>query len=543
MMPPNDEIIVKKIIDRYSRQKTSRSNFEAHWQQLADLMHPFNDNFSNEEVEGEVKTSNIYDSTPCLSNQLLGSGLFSMLTSPAQKWFEYLAMSNELRDRREVKLWFDAVTGIAFHEINVPGAGFNTAVHECYMEYGAFGNQTITANENPTRDGLMFQSLPLSECYYEEGHDGYVNVLFRRYNRTVRQLVAKFGRESVSDKVLELYDKGEYSKRINCTHAIFPSSELAELPQSFPYAGIYVDVQHKHLLEANHYFELPFMATRFYKSPHETYGRGPGSIALPDIKMLNEIMRTTLRAAQKAVDPPLMVPDDGFLAPIRTTAGGLNFYRSGFNERVEPMAFGSDPRLGFDIIEGIRSRIREIFYVDQLQLQEGPQMTATEVMQRTEEKLRLMGPLMGRLKSEFLGPLLTRVFRVLLRMGKFPPMPEILRDQDFRVAYTSPIARAQEQTEANGIMRAMSVLTPFIEMQPDIMDNFNSTELAHGVTEMFSVSPKYLNGPDQVKAIRDARKKQADDAQTAENMNKAGQGIESMSRAAGNLQAIEGGAQ
>ena len=152
-----------------------------------------------------------------------------------------------------------------------------------------------------------------------------------------------------------------------------------------------------------------------------------------------------------------------------------------------------------------------------------------------------MGPLMGRIQSEFLGPTLMRVFNILERMNKFPPMPEILEGQAFRVAYTSPIARAQEQTEANGIMRSMSVLTPFIEMKPEIMDNYNVDELARGVSEMFSVSAKYLNSREQVVNTRAQREQQQRDAQMAENVGKAGQGIDAMSRAATNLQVLQGG--
>ena len=62
-----------------------------------------------------------------------------------------------------------------------------------------------------------------------------------------------------------------------------------------------------------------------------------------------------------------------------------------------------------------RTAIRNVFYVDQLMLQQGPQMTATEVIQRNEEKMRLLGPVLGRLQSELLKPLIDRVFNILLR--------------------------------------------------------------------------------------------------------------------------------
>jgi hypothetical protein len=214
----------------------------------------------------------------------------------------------------------------------------------------------------------------------------------------------------------------------------------------------------------------------------------------------------------------------------------LNYYRSDLpkDNRILPMNFGSQPALGFDIMEDLRNRIRQIFYVDQLQLQEGPQMTATEVLQRTEEKLRLLGPLMGRLQSEFLGPLLNRVFNVLYRAGKFPPPPQQIEGQAMRVVYTSPIARAQEQTEANGILRSTQLLSPFVSADPSLMDNINGDELVPGVFNMFSVSAKYLNSKAVVKKIRADRQKMQQAQQVANIIKEGGAGIKSLTEARAN---------
>jgi hypothetical protein len=59
-----------------------------------------------------------------------------------------------------------------------------------------------------------------------------------------------------------------------------------------------------------------------------------------------------------------------------------------------------------------RNAIRDTFYVNQLMMQNGPQMTATEVVQRNEEKMRLLGPVLGRLQSELLRPLIDRTFAI-----------------------------------------------------------------------------------------------------------------------------------
>ena len=105
------------------------------------------------------------------------------------------------------------------------------------------------------------------------------------------------------------------------------------------------------LLSESGFDDFPFMVPRFVKDSVSTYGRSPAMNALPDVKMLNKMSETTIRAAQKQIDPPLMVPDDGFVLPVRTTPGALNFYRSGTRDRLEPLNIGAYNPLGLNMEE------------------------------------------------------------------------------------------------------------------------------------------------------------------------------------------------
>ena len=150
-----------------------------------------------------------------------------------------------------------------------------------------------------------------------------------------------------------------------------------------------------------------------------------------------------------------------------------------------------------------------------------------------------MGPLMGRIQSELLGPMLNRVFNILWRQGKYPRPPEQAQGQQFRIIYTSPIARAQEQTEANGIMRSLQVLAPFMEMKPTIMDNFNEDELAQGVLRMFSVNEAYLNDPRVIQAERQRRLEMQQNEAMAKNAQMGGQGFNQIAQGMTQLQEAE----
>jgi hypothetical protein len=198
-----------------------------------------------------------------------------------------------------------------------------------------------------------------------------------------------------------------------------------------PFASIYLDPAEKMIIGESGYDEFPYCVPRFLKASFEIgYGRSPAMTALPDTKMVNKMSEVVIRASQLQIHPPLMVPDDGFMLPVRTTPGGLNFYRSGTRDRIEPLNIGANNPLGEMQLEQRRQAIRAAFYVDQLILGTGPQMTATEVVQRTEEKMRLLGPLTGRLSQELLQPLISRVYSILARQKAYRPAPDFMQDQN-----------------------------------------------------------------------------------------------------------------
>ena len=533
-------MLTSELIDYHVQRKkeltSSRGTFDSHWQEIGELMYPDHANFTYTPESGAKRMQLVYDSVAIHSNQLLASGLFSLITSSASPWFHITPTDVNLKNVREIAIYLDTVSKIMYNEINNPMAGFATSMHEGYLEYGAFGNMTIFVDESLENSSLRFTSLPLYECYYVEDKDNRIGTLYREYTRTAEFLMQKFGVENLSEATQKLIADNKLDTKIVCLHAVLPritAAHLSSRATDLPFASIYIEEKEKHLIHESGFHELPFMATRFRKSTHEVYGRGAGSTALPDTKMLMRIAQVTIRAAQKTVDPPIILPDSGFLRPFRTIPGGMNYYMKGrLNSKkdIDILPTGN-PGMGIEYSEILHRKIREYFYVDQLQLHVGPQMTATEVMQRTEEKLRLLGPLLGRMHPELLGPIINRVYGILQRSGKLPEIPAVLNGVPLKIVYTSPIARAQEQVEANGLTRALGILEPLMKYSPEMADIYDTDSMGRGVFEMFSVSQKFLRDDKTVKEIRKNRAKMAEDKQNAENLRASGQGVDSMVRA------------
>jgi len=242
--------------------------------------------------------------------------------------------------------------------------------------------------------------------------------------------------------------------------------------------------------------------------------------------MINVMSQTTIRAAQKQVDPPLLVPDDGFVLPVRTVPGGLNFYRSGTRDRIEPLNIGANNVLGLNMEEQRRKAIQAAFYVDQLLLGQGPQMTATEVVQRTEEKMRMLGPVLGRLQFELLQPLINRTYNILSRQKAFEVAPEFMSNSDIEIEYVSPLAKAQRQGDVQSMMRFFEMVSPFAQVDPGVLDFIDTDGMTKEMIKILSIPASVVRGDEEIAELREqrqaAQQQQAEQQQMMQTAEAAG---------------------
>jgi hypothetical protein len=155
-------------------------------------------------------------------------------------------------------------------------------------------------------------------------------------------------------------------------------------------------------------------------------------------------------------------------------------------------------------------------------MQNGPQMTATEVVQRNEEKMRLLGPVLGRLQSELLRPMIDRTFAILLRKKLFKPAPEFLAGQDIQIEYVSPLAKAQRASELQSIMRAIEIFGSLANVSP-VFDHINIDNLVTHLAEIVGVPAKVLNSKSEVNAIRQQKQQQADQQMQMQQLQQVAQ--------------------
>jgi hypothetical protein len=531
------------LVKRKGKMKAQRGTWETHWQDLSNYVLPNEANFNTKRSKGDKRTTLVYDSTGIHANEMLAAGLHGMLTNPASNWFSLRVKddSQNIGGDSEAKQWLEDTTNAVMAEISAPSVAFPSHIHEYYLSLCSIGTACMFVGEPATREGISFRAIHIEEIFIAENADGIIDTVFRSFKMTVRQIVQKWGEESLSPRMKRMYEKQELDKDIDLLHCVYPRDDVDKGKRAatmLPVASVYIDEKENHVLAEGGFNEMPYMVSRWAKTVGEVFGRSPAMTALPDIKMLQEIMKTTIRAAQKIVDPPLLVPDDGVLGPIRTIPGGLNYYRASSGARIQPLLTGGNIGISYEMMTDLRDRIRTTFFLDQLQFQGAPRMTATEVVERTERTLRLLGPTLGRLQSEFLGPMIERIYGVLSRSGRLPEPPESISEQELRIEYVSPLARAQRQSETQGIMRTLEFIGPIAGLDPQAAQVIKGADTVRHIAELNGVPPMLLKSNEEL--MEEAKAQQ--EAQAAQQQMMQGAQVMDMMQKGANVAKTAGDA-
>ncbi len=495
--------LARELKSNLSRLMEQRSTWESHWQECADFMQPRKAEITNERARGDKRNLQIFDATAIHALELLASSLQGMLTSSANRWFSLRYKEDQLNDIDEAKEWLEDVTDkmyTAFARSN-----FQQEIFEAYHDLITFGTACMMI-EGDEDQILRFSTRHIKELYIQENDKGFIDTVYRRFKIPVHAAVEKFGLENLSLETGKLFKKEPFEK-IELVHVARPRTIYNENKldkKNMPFQSIYFEFGSGHIIDIGGFKELPYVVPRYLKASTEIYGRSPAMNALPDVKVLNKMVETAMKAAAKQVDPPLLVPDDSMLSPIRMSAGSLNYYRSGSRDRIEPLNIGQATTVTLNQENQRREAIQKTFHIDQLMISSQRSMTATEVIQRNEEKMRILGPALSRLQSELLQPMILRVFNIMLRNKLFQVAPEVLANQEIDIEYVSPMALAQRSQELQSLVRGLELFTQISQVAP-VQDYIDENGLVKQIINLLGLPAKMIKSDAQVQQVREQR--------------------------------------
>jgi hypothetical protein len=514
-----EEQIVMESMEEFAQMQLWRNTFASQWEEVAELVLPTSRNtfyYGNFNWPGQKKTDRQVDASAMMALHRFGAILDSLLTPRNQIWHQLTAQTPELKKDRATRLWYQEVTRRLFNLRYAPIANFSAQNQNNYQSLGAFGTGGMFVDQAMGPDGTMlpalrYKAIPLGELFLHENHQGLIDGFIRWFRLTPRQAMQKWGEKCPAGIIAaaEKHSETPY----NFIHRVCPRSDydpnrIDEKGKLF--ASYYISLEGRCLLQEGGYKTFPIAASRYDQTPGEVYGRSPAMMVLPAIKTLNAEKRVFLKQGHRAADPVLLTADDG-LVDINMRPGALN--KGGVNSDgkalIQVLPTG-EIQISKEMMEEEKSLINDAFLVTLFQiLTETPQMTATEVIERTNEKGILLAPTVGRQQNEYLGPMIDRELDLMASIGLLPPMPPALREArgEYHVNYTSPLSRAQRAQEVSGFMRTIESSLTIVNatQDPSLLDVFDFDTALRDVAEIQAVPESWMADPQAIAQKRQAR--------------------------------------
>jgi len=542
--------IVKRVQSMFNTNE--RKNIENTWAELAEFVTATQNNTMNSDVtysKGEAKISKrVFDSTALQANLDLASAIHATLTNPSTKWSKLRFKDDLLNNDDEAITWLETANNIVHDSLNE--SNFDTQVSRAYQDYPCFGNMALM-HESPILDdkGDMpphkFSAVHLGHLAWDENKDGIVDRISQKLKRNARQILQRwpdtapeFIKQEAEQNPDESYVVYQYIWERDPKEVQLNDVGLAP-GKKRPFGCLYVLDKDGTVLEETGFYEFPFYIVRWQTLPGEVIGRGPGSTALPDIRTLNKSKELFLQGMAKMINPPILAQQRDMLGPLQLKPDGISVVHdvNGIKEfksgaRVDVAQFG---------IEDLREAIKSIFLLDKLLLPPRTQtgeMTAFEIAERTDQMQKVLGPTLSRLNSEFLTPLVVRTFKILLRNGAFPPLPDILRQRgiDLDIIFVNQLARSQQIQEVRTMQQWIQAVAGMAQADPNVLDIINFDGAAKQFARVLGVPEIAIRSQEEVDALREQKAQ----AQQMQGLLEAGEQAANIANKAGLAQQLSG---
>lgn len=363
------------------------------------------------------EASTLFDATASDASDNLAASLYTLLTPPESLW---LNLVPESPDSPNAEIATNALRA------NLNDSNFYTTIHQCYMDLVVLGTACLFMSENPigAASAFSFTAIPMNDIAI------LPNAVFHTASMSAREVLEKYPTWTPPASLRDTI-KQDPETPLRLVQSLIDGEFTAWL-------DVGGDIENN--IVATGTFETnPYLIFRWSVVSGELYGRGPVLRALPDIKTANKVVELVLKNATIAVSGIWQADDDGVinLNNINLTPGAIIPKAVG-SSGLTPLSSGADFDVSQIILKDLRERIRHALLADRLGLLSEKEMTATEIMARNSDMLRILGATYGRLLHEFIRPLCERGLQILSRRGAIEP---VSLHSDAELKYIAPIAQ------------------------------------------------------------------------------------------------------
>lgn len=535
--PARGKVSRRKSEIRLKQMFTDRQQWETRWKEIRDFQNPWAgifDDTLDESSPARRRDLRMMDGTPYLAATTAAAGIMAGLTPPSRPWFRLSLEDKQLADYVPMRRWLDDVQDLLYSAMSK--SNFYNAVHSVYLEL-PFGQAPMSIMPHATM-GVTCKPYTIGTYALDVGSDGMVNTFAYKYKMSLLQLVEKFGLANLPENLQEEYKKDNVSAtKYTVCWLIEPNDDRVPFQlgaKNMEYRSIYwvEGSSSDEILYAGGFRKFPIPVARWHVLGLMPYGIGPGWFAEGDAKMLQVQYGDISDGVSLSVRPPVKATEASLAYGVNMIPGGVTVVEDAKAAGVDPLyQVQLNIRDASTFAAETRQRIEKYYGADlfrMFDMMDKGQMTAREVIERSQEKLQILGPVVERMQYEFLSPIVERYFDILSQAGALPPLPPDLPEaagQEIKLEYTSPLAQAQKMSGLTAIEQGVSFVATIAQISPDTVKKVDWMEAADRYLDMLGVPASMIRPDDVVKEEVAAEQQQAQQMQQQQMLLDAAQPV------------------
>ncbi len=537
----------KKYKSKVRQMEENRQDYLKRWKAIRDYQLPYIgcfDDTADTTDYARRRDTNIYHSVAWQANQSFAAGVMSGLTPPSRQWFRLIWSNDTMKNHPEAGELLDKRMNI-LQDVLLK-SNFYNAIHSSYLEL-AFGQAPLAIFQDADT-GVHFVPFTVGTYMMENGPDGIVDTFCTKYEMTARQLADKFGADRLPSSIRAELENGGVKTKHKLWWLVEPNrfhDRNKEVMDKYhmKYLSLYwLEEGEKDFLDIGGFQEWPIPVARYLVTGNETYGKGPGWFAEGDSKGLQKLEKDDIIAVELGINPPMAASATTAKQGINLTPGSYTVVER--NEPVTPL-FNVNVNLQHlqEKILDLQDRIKRAYSADlfmMLERLEDKSMTAQEVLQRKQEQLQQLGPVVQRLQFEFLRKIIERVYNILDRAGILP-QPEdaelalALSQEEVTIEYISPLAQAQKMAGMTNIEQAIAFTGQLAQFDQSVLDKIDFAKTIDSYFDMVGAPASIKRTEEEYEAIQQQKAQAMAEAKQQEQMAQAVQMAAPAAQAAKNI--------
>lgn len=535
------------ILRNWEDMKGPRLTHEQTWRDIDELFTPRRSALLTRRA-GEIRDRHVVDATGMINVDRLAAMAFGFTVSSSMPFVRPDVGSGLIAAGRAAddidgpgRDYLDGVSwGLHGHFMGAQ-SGFTVAVPEALTDWASKATAVVWTGRK-RGFGARYQSRSIWNCWIAENEEGEIDTLYYAFELPAHRVKAKWPATAELTTIQNAEKRGP-GAMIKLLLAVEPrvGGRAGMMALGKPFAAAVVLVEEKLVIEESGYDSFPYAVPRFAVRPGEVYGYGPAHLALPDVRMLNAIMEAVIDGTEKAIDPAMMAPLRVFPRAIDRRQGRVNYFQASqlgmqnAGDAVRPLVTAGDIGIGVELIREVRRQVDYAFYVDWMRLRESGNMTATEVNDRRDMRLRGMAQITSRVERDLMGPLADRTFEINDQERFFGDAPESLAGLNLKWGYTGPMALAQLQSQRDAISVVMALRQQLAQTDPAAAQIVDVEEAFRVLADSVGLPPAVLTTRERMAQIRAAQEEAQERALAAQETAQQATALRDGAQAVGTL--------